>query len=44
MPTYNPTANTGIDYEPVTQIRCQDCGRVHTDERFRTCRECKALL
>jgi len=45
MAVYNPTVESGTDYEPpATTIRCVDCGYVHTDERFTTCRECGAML
>ena len=44
MATYDPTVESGIDYEPRIQIRCVECGYVHTDERFTACRECGAQL
>jgi rRNA maturation endonuclease Nob1 len=44
MATYNPAVESGIDYEPHTQIRCVECGYVHTDDRFTVCRECGAQL
>ena len=44
MATYNPAVESGIDYEPRTQIRCVECGYVHTDKRFTACRECGAQL
>jgi len=42
---YNDTETmASSNYKPPIQIRCSDCGRVHTDERFSICRECGSLL